>query len=193
MRDRPKEWMDRWLQFVGQAANAPVVPVALVQDGRGTSSREAAPFQCLASTVGNPTATQHWAYTFTPATPSKPFILRLCWLRARLETATSLIGVRIGTATAKAATNALFPIGDSNAALGGSWTADEITAANLPVTLFNLFHSETLSPHEFAPAFPYPEYFLEANIGQNQVLELICRTADDTFDLALGYYGLPIV
>jgi len=165
----------------------------LAADLRCLSTREVGAYQSFAVTVGNPTATQHWCYTFTPANASRAITLRICWGKTRTETATSLIGLRIGTATAKAATNAIFPIGDANTAIGGAWTADEIAAANLPITFYNNFFSATLGPLERWPVFAYPEYFLEAQIPQGQVLELICRTADDIFDLSLGYYTQPIV
>lgn len=194
MRLRPQAWLDRWTQFVGRDgrdANWPV-SVAVVQDGRGISSREAAPYQCFGQTTGNPTAGRHWFYTFTPAIPSRAFTLRLCWGIARVETATSLIGVRIGTATAKAATTACFPIGDLNQDVGGSWTIDEVLNANVPVTLFNVAQSSALGAPTFFPQHAYPEYFLEAVIPPGQVLELLNRTVDDAFDLMLGYYGVPV-
>ena len=196
MRDRPKEWLDRWLQFVGQGSDRDsqrVVPVAVVQDGRATSSRGAGPYQAFSVVAGNPAAGNHWMYTLTPANASKPLTVRICWLKARLETVTSNVGVRIGVATAKAATNVVFPIGDANALLGGTWTVDEITNANLPLTLFNLFTTVTLGPAELAPMLGYPEYWLEAIIPPGQVLEIVDATQDDAFSLALGHYSLPIV
>jgi hypothetical protein len=194
MRVRPQEWLDRWLQFVGyDPRGREMVPVAIWQDGRGISSREAAPYQTFSVSAGNPGAGNHWCYTLTPANASKPLTVRICWLKARLETVTANVGVRIGTATAKAATNAVFPIGDSNAQLGGTWTVDEITNANLPLILFNLFTTVTLGPADFAPMLGYPNYWLEAVIPQGQVLEIINATQDDAFSLALGHYSLPIV
>lgn len=190
---RPARWKDLLRQFVGGRSSLEPVFVAPVSDLRALSSREVGFYQSFSVTVGNPTATQHWVYTFTPANASKPIVLRLCWAKARLETATTLIGVRIGVATAKAATNAIFPIGDANADLGGAWTADEITAANLPLTFWNNFFSASLGPLERFPVFEYPDYFLELVIPQGQVAEIIARTADDIFDLALGYYTQPIV
>jgi len=195
MRIRPQEWLDRYLQFVGRDPNSEdwPVPVALWQDGRALSSREAAPYAAFSTFTANPTATQHWVYTFTPTIPSKAITLRLCWGSARLETATALLGVRIGAATAKIASTLVFPIGDTGAGspsvIGGVWTADEIADAALPVTLFNLFSSQGA---EWMPHFAYPEYFLELGIPAGQVVELINRTADDTFDLRLGFYTLPI-
>ena len=108
-----------------------------------------------------------------------------------METATSAIGVRIGTATAKAASNVIFPIGDPNAALQGGWTADEVTNANVPLTLFNLFPTEDLEWFEAKAV--YPEYVIEFAIQQDQVAELICLTQDDGFSLRLGYYTQPRV
>lgn len=117
--------------------------------------------------------------------------LRLCFLECNLETQTSVIGVRVGTATAKALSNAIFPIGDPNAAVGGAWTQDEIAGASLPLTLFNLFPDEDL--HWLEASAIYPEYVMEFDIAANQVVEMICRTADDSFDLRLGYYSTPLV
>ena len=194
MRIRPQEWLDRYLQFVGRERRNEdwPIPVAIWQDGRGVSSREAAPYQAFSVIAGNPGAGNHWCYTYTPAIASKALTIRLCWLKARVETATATLGVRIGTATAKAATNAVFPIGDADAALGGTWTVDEVANANVPLTLFNLFYTATAGEPAFAVGFPYPEYFLEAVILQGQVLEIISSTQDDAFSLALGHYAVPI-
>jgi hypothetical protein len=188
--ERPSRWKDLLRQFIGgQRALLPVY-VAQVADLRGLGSREPAPYQCFSVSAGNPAAGNHWCYTFTPAIASKPITLRICWGEADLETATAIIGVRIGTATAKAATNVIFPLGDANAALGGAWSIDEVTNANLPLTLFNLFVCENAG---ILGGFAYPEYVLELEIGQGQVAEIISRTQDDAFSLRLGYYSQPIV
>jgi len=187
---RPAAWKDLLRQFVGgQSADDPVY-VALAADLRAVSTREVGPYQVFSVSTAGPGAGNHWCYTFTPAIASRPLVLRICWAEAELETATSLLGVRVGAATAKAATNAVFPLGDSNAALGGAWTVDEVTNANLPLTLFNLFVCENAG---ILGGCCYPQYMLELAIAQGQVAEIVCRTQDDAFSLRCGYYTQPLV
>lgn len=186
---RPAGWKDLLRQWVGGRSSLQPIYVAPVADLRALSTREVGPMQTFSVSAGNPGAGNHWIYTFTPANASRPMFLRVCALECEMETATSLIGVRVGTATAKAATNAVFPIGDANAALGGAWTVDEVTNANLPVTLFNLFPSE--SGEWLSHKAPYPEYVLEFDIAAGQVVELVNRTQDDAFSLRMGYYSPP--
>lgn len=187
---RPAQWKDLLRQFVGGNSADDPVHVALAADLRALSTREVGAYQVFSVSVGNPGAGNHWCYTFTPAIPSRPMVLRICWAEADLETTSALLGVRIGTATAKAATNAIFPIGDANAALGGSWTADELTNANLPLTLFNLFVCEQAG---ILGGCCYPSYMLELAIPQGQVVEIVSRTQDDAFSLRCGYYSQPRV
>lgn len=188
--ERPSRWKDLLRQFVGGQRSLLPVYVAQVADLRGIGSREPAAYQVFSVSAGNPGAGNHWCYTFTPANASKAITLRICWGEAELETATAIIGVRIGVATAKAATNAIFPLGDPNAAIGGAWTIDEVTNANLPLTLFNLFVCENAG---ILGGFPYPEYVLELQIEPGQVAEIVSRTQDDAFSLRLGYYTQPLV
>jgi len=187
---RPALWKDLLRQFVGGSTADDPVFVALAADLRAISTREVGPYQVFSVSVGNPGAGNHWCYTFTPAIASRPLVLRICWAEADLETASALLGVRIGAATAKAATNAVFPIGDANAQVGGAWTADEITNANLPLTLFNLFVCEGAG---ILGGEAYPKYMLELEIGQGQVVEIVSRTQDDAFSLRCGYYTQPLV
>lgn len=188
---RPAGWKDFLRQFVGGRSSLEPVHISLVADLRALSTREVGGYQVFSVAPGNPGAGNHWCYTFTPTIPSRPVVLRICFLDVNMETATSLIGVRVGTATAKAASNVIFPIGDPNAQLGGAWTADEVANANVPLTLFNLFPSEDLEWLE--PKAVYPEYLLELSIPQDQVAELICLTQDDGFSLRAGYYTQPRV
>ena len=187
---RPAGWKDFLRQFVGGRASEDPVYVAIAGDLRGISTREVAAYQCFSVSAGNPAAGNHWVYTFTPANASKAITLRICWAEAELETATAIVGVRIGAATAKAATNVVFPLGDPNGRIGGAWTIDEVTNANLPLTLFNLFVCENAG---ILGGYPYPEYVLELQIEPGQVAEIVSRTQDDAFSLRAGYYTLPIV
>lgn len=186
MRDRPKEYVDRFRQFVGfqQESEAAPIPVAIWQDGRGISSREAAPLATFAVADGGPAAGNHTMYVWTPRTPSRELRVRICWLRLGRETATAIVGVRIGTATATAASAAVAELGDVT---GAALTIAQITNANLPLTVVNFFAETDL------PEFAYPEYSLEATIPPNQVMEIISRTQDDTLNASGCYYTLPVV
>jgi len=187
-RIRVQRWADLFRQFAGhdqvRAEDGIPIPVAIWQDGRGISTREAAEFAWFARITGAPAAGNHWCYTFTPRIASRACVVRFCWAQARLETSTAIIGESISAATAKAATNAVFTQGDLT---GVVVTCDEVTNANLPLTLFNFRNEPGL------PRFPYPEYFAEMTIPQGQVLEIYNRTQDDEFDFALGFYTQPIV
>ena len=185
---RPARWRSFFAQRVGPE---PIVPVATVADLRALSTREVGPYQTFAVSTAAPTATQHWIYTYTPTNRSRQQRIRLVFMRAMPATLTGTIGFRIGTATTKAATTAIFPIGDPNSEMLGAWTIDECTAANLPTTLYNWDAADAFGAiHSIGGA--YPDYWLEALIDPNQVLEIVNRTATDAFCLALGYYTLPI-
>lgn len=187
MRIRPQEWVDRFKQFAGRDRGDVdwPLPVAIWQDGRGLSSREATPYAMFAHTVANPGAGNHWCYTWTPTTPSRALIVRLCHMAFSRETSTAIVGLQIAAAITKAATNAVIEVGDDN---NVTVTANEITNANLPaISVFNWVAATD------PPRFAYPEYFLEAVIAPGQVLEVMSRTQDDILHMSAGYYTLPIV
>lgn len=188
MRVRPQEFADRYRQFVGRQegdAETPI-PVALWQDGRGISSREAAPYTSFAVADGGPAAGNHTIYRWTPRTPSRELLVRMCWLKFGRETSTAIIGVRVGAATTTAVgPTTIIELDDSTDA---RLELFECTNANLPaLSLFNWFAATD------PPAFAYPEYFIEFRIPPNQVLEIMSRTQDDTLNASGGYYTLPIV
>lgn len=187
MRDRPKAYADLFRQFVGfqsERETAPI-PVALWQDGRGISSREAAPFATFAVEDGGPAAGNHTCYTFTPRNASRTVILRMCWARFQRETATAIVGWQIGAAIAKAASAAVVELGDVT---GVALTINQITNANLPaLILVNWFASTD------PPLFAYPEYFAEVTLNPGQVLEIFSRTQDDTLHFSGAYYTQPVV